>query len=134
MYFTCNRLKKIHFRVGRTAPPDEKKGIVEDSAIYDLPHVDYIWGLPLDVFHLCYEGITKLMLVRIFVKRKTKQAKRYLKSLNHYYTSMRVFSETPRRTRAISVKNLKGNELGVITLSVLPVLALNVIDDKKAHW
>ncbi len=99
-----------------------------------MQHVDYIWGLPLDVFHLSFEGITKLMLSRMFCKRETKQSKRYLAQLNHYYMKMRVFSETARRSRKINVKNLKGNELGLITMSVLPVLALYVIEDKKPHW
>ncbi len=119
------------YRVGRTAPAEEKKGILQDSAIYDLPHVDFVWGLPLDIFHLGYEGITKKMLERMFTKRTTKQSKAYLTRLNYYYTKMKVFSESARKARTIKVKNLKGNELGLITLSVLPVIALHVIDSKK---
>ncbi len=121
-------------RVGTTSPDEEKRGIVADSGVYDMPHVDYIWGLPLDIFHLGYEGITKTMLKRMFVKRDTVQSRKYLARLNHYYTKMRVFSETARKAKVIKVANLKGNELGLITMSVLPVLALQVIDDKKPHW
>ncbi len=131
---TATFLHVIPCRVGKNSPDGEKKGILEDSAVYDMPHVDYIWGLPLDIFHLGYEGITKKMLERMFTKRDTVQSRKYLARLNHYYTKMFVFSETARKARKIKVANLKGNELGLITLSVLPVLALQVIDDKKPHW
>ena len=43
------------------------------------------------------------------------------------YRQMRVFTETPRRARALKVPQLKGNELCIITPTVLPTLAFQVI-------
>ncbi len=110
---------------------DKRKGIIADSALYDFPDLDFIWGLPLDVFHLAFEGITKLMLVRMFVTKTNKEARELLEILSYYYQKMKVFSETARKTRKLSVKQLKGNELAVITFSVFPLLALNLLKDKK---
>ncbi len=47
---------------------------------------------------------------------------------------MPVFSETPRRTRAICVGQFKGNEFGLLTLSAMPTLAYQLIRSKKDEW
>ncbi len=71
------------------------------------------------------------MLVRMFVTRTSKEAKELLETLSYYYQKMKVFSETARKTRKLSVKQLKGNELAVLTFSVFPFLALNLLQEKK---
>ncbi len=71
------------------------------------------------------------MLVRMFVTKTNKEARELLEILSYYYQKMKVFSETARKTRKLSVKQLKGNELAVITFSVFPLLALNLLKDKK---
>ncbi len=110
---------------------EKRKGIIADSALYDFPDLDFIWGLPIDVFHIAFEGITKLMLVRMFVTKSNKETRELLGMLSYYYEKMKVFTETPRKTRKLSVKQLKGNELAVLTFSVFPVLALNLLWEKK---
>ena len=123
-----------HCRYNTDADMDTHKGIVADSGVYDLPDVHYVWGLPLDVFHLCFEGITKLMLVRMFVKRTTKESKMVLSQLSHYYENSKVFSEMASTTRPIRVKQFKGNELRVLTMSAFPILCLFIIEKKTNHW
>ncbi len=106
-----------------------------DSAIYDLEGVDLIWGLPIDVFHIGFEGVTKLMLIRLFVVRDTKESREVLAEVNLLYTSMKVFSAIPRTTRPINqVLSLKGNELKVLTMSLFPVLGTSIIRFQLPIW
>ncbi len=93
-----------------------------------------MWDVAIDVFHLCYEGITKLILRRMFVVRCTVESRNLLAELNAYYTEMRVFSETARPSRRIQVMAFKGNELAVFTLSVLPFMALKLMTRATAPW
>ncbi len=112
-----------------------RKGVVADSALYDIdPPMDTIWMLPIDIFHIAFEGITKTMLTRMFVTRDTRESRAILMQLNYFYKRMRVFSESARRTRTIRPKQLKGSELAVITFSALITLALDIIDAKGDHW
>ncbi len=41
--------------------------VVEDSVLYDMEHFDMVWDVAIDVFHLCYEGITILQHRKMFV-------------------------------------------------------------------
>ncbi len=107
---------------------------MEDSALYDLSCFDVIWQVAIDVFHLCYKGITKLQLRRMFITRNTVESRQLLEELNIHYQAMRVFSETPRTTRKIRVAAFKGNELAVFTLSVMPFLALKLMTRNTAPW
>ncbi len=108
--------------------------VVEDSALYDLEGFDIVWDVAIDVFHLCYEGITKLQLRRMFVVRSTVESRDLLEELNVHYREMRVFSETARTTRTVQVMAFKGNELAVFTLSVMPFLALKLMTRDAAPW
>ena len=104
---------------------------MEDSALYDLEGFDVVWQVAVDVFHLCYEGVTKLMLKRMFIARYTVDT---LQDLNIHYKRMRVFTETARATKTIQVLAFKGNELAVLTLSVMPFLALKLMTWDIAPW
>ncbi len=101
--------------------------MVCDTPLYDWPGLDVIWDLPADVFHLIAEGITKEMLRRMFNSRQNKYSRDILAAMSSSYEAMKVFSETARRTRPIQPGNLKGNELTVITLSVLLHLVAEVM-------
>ncbi len=133
----CNKRTTNNFshRNDTSAPDHEKRDIIADSAIYDLPDVHFIWGLPIDVFHNGWEGLTKLKLVRMFVNRNTKESRQVLAEVNVLYQGMKVFSEIARTTRPITqVLSLKGNELKVLTLTVFPVLATIVIRHQMHPW
>ncbi len=116
------------------APEGERKGVVADSALYDLPLFDTIWMLPIDIFHIGYEGITKTMLYRMFGASSTRESRAILSQLNFLYKRMRVFSEAARKTRTIRPLQLKGSELALITFSALITLALEIIDARTGHW
>ena len=63
------------------------------------------------------------MLVRLFVKRTGKESKSLLRKYSAYYEQMLVFDESPRKTRAINVMQLKGSELQTVVMSTFPYLA-----------
>ncbi len=115
------------------AEREKRKGIIADSALYEFPDLDYIWGLAVDAFHLLFEGIAKQMMVRLFVTKTNREARQLLEELSFHYQKMAVFSETARKTRKISVKQLKGNELFVMTFSVFPYLCLQLLKEKKGQ-
>ncbi len=133
---TCEKFLKNNFsRENPRAPETMKKDIVCDSPIYDLRGVDYVWGLPLDVFHNGFEGVAKLKMIRMLLTKKTKEAREVLAELNLHYEAMTVFSETARTTRAVTqVLSLKGNELKVLSFSVFPVLATSIIRHDIPVW
>ncbi len=107
---------------------------MEDSALYDLEGSDVVWHVAVDVFHLCYEGVTKLMIKRMFIARNTVESRQLLQDLNIHYKGMRVFTEIARATRTIQVLAFKGNKLGVLTLSVMPFLAIKLMTRDTAPW
>ncbi len=113
---------------------EKRKGIIADSALYDFPHLHFIWGLALDAFHLLFEGIAKRMLLRLFVARTDRETRQLLEELSYHYQKMAVFTETARKTRKISIKQLKGNELAVMTFSVFPYLSLQLMKEKKDDY
>ena len=105
-----------------------------DSALYDITNFDFIWGMAIDVFHICFEGISKLMLVRLFVLRTSKESRELLAEISFMYVGTRVFTETARKARRIQVKMLKGNELAVLTLSVFPAIVFCIIEGNTNYW
>ncbi len=126
-----SNLFTITIRSGETWTKDGKVGVVCDTPLYDWPGLDVIWDLPADVFHLIAEGITKEMLRRMFTSRQNKYSRDILAAMSSSYEAMKVFSETARRTRPIQPGNLKGNELTVITLSVLLHLVAEVMAEHE---
>ncbi len=131
---TVTNVIQCIYRENPHAPEEERKGVVADSALYDLPAFDTIWMLPIDIFHIGYEGITKTMLYRMFIASSTRESRAILMQLNFLYKRMRVFSEAARRARTIRPLQLKGSELALITFSAMITLALEVIDAKTGHW
>ena len=128
-------LRQTFFREQTTASDHEKCDIIADSALYDLEGVDFIWGVAIDVFHICFEGISKLMLIRLFLVRNTKESREVLGEVNFLYVNMKVFSETASTARPINqVLSLKGNELKVLTMSLFPVLGTSVIRHELPMW
>ncbi len=90
-----------------------------------------MWGVAIDIFHLGWEGISKLKLVRLFVACKNAEARGLLAEFSFFYEKKQVFSETARTTRCIAVKQMKGNELAVMTMSAFPLLCMVLMRGKK---
>ncbi len=124
----------LNCRLHPTRDDKKSKGVVADSALYDITNFDFIWGLAIDVFHICFEGISKLMLVRLFVLRTSKEFRELLMEISFMYEGTRVFSETARKTRRIQVKMMKGNELAVLTLSIFPAIVFCIIEGNTNYW
>ncbi len=82
-----------------------------------------------DCFHLTAEGCTRRKMERMFINRKSRYSAYILSMMSGAYKSMMVFSEMPRRSRVINPAGMKGNELTVITLSVMPALAIELMED-----
>ncbi len=100
-----------------------------DSPLYDLNNFDIVDDFGTDCFHNVAEGCSKRKLERMFINRKSRYSAYILLTMSGAYKSMRVFSEMPRRSRTINPASMKGNELTVITLSVFPALAIDLMDD-----
>ncbi len=79
------------------------------TPLLDLQYpFDIVHDVPVDDFHLFKEGITKKIAVRIF-KGTSAAAKEVTRAFDELFVRMRVFSESPRRTRSVNdVKKFKG--------------------------
>ncbi len=95
-----------------------------------------MWGLPVDQFHLIFEGIVKEMLKRMFINRGTIESRRFHRALSDMFRGTRVFSEIPRAARPLHLSSLKGNEYGVLALSVLIPFCVQILKDapEDSHW
>ncbi len=113
---------------------NQRKGVIADSALYDLPQFDIVWDCPIEEFHNIKEGLSKQIMHRMFIKKKTVYSRAVKNELSQLYENMAVFSESPRKTRAISVGQFKGNEFGLLTLSAMPTLSYFIIRSKKDEW
>ncbi len=102
-----------------------------DTPLYDLRNFDIVEDFGTDCFHNIAEGCSKIKIERMFINRKSRYSAYILLMMSGAYKSMKVFSEMPRRSRTISPANMKGNELTVITLSVFPALAVELMDDSE---
>ena len=97
-------------RAGEPVDREETKGILGCSPLLDVPGFDIINDMPLDEFHLLREGATKLMMERIFKLNSSDYAKEVFSRVNRAYTKMRVFGQSPRRTRTLlRLPDFKGN-------------------------
>ncbi len=116
---------------------EERQGIIRFSPLFDLISAfNIVWGLPVDKFHLIFEGIVKEMMKRMFVGSSSAEARGFHRALSEMYQATRVFSETPRAARPLLLSSLKGHEYGLLTLSVLIPFALKVLKDvpEQSHW
>jgi len=110
-------------RITQRPDADDRFGYINECPLVHLnADIDLVWCFPLDVFHLCFEGITAKMLKNLFLIRTGKLFRDLLADFTKSYEAMKVFSETARYTRRLNLKRLKGHEYGVITLSALPHL------------
>ncbi len=116
---------------------EDRQGITTFSPLFDLlGPFSIVWGLPVDQFHLIFEGIVKEMLKRMFGNVSNKDSRAFHRSLSEMYEGTRVFSETPRATRPLLLSTLKGHEYGLITLSVLIPFAVRILGnvEEKTVW
>ena len=86
-----------------------RMGVKRDTPLIDLNGFDIIWSVPIEEFHLIKEGISKLMLERMFTGT-AESVVRTFKKLSAMYSGMAVFSETSRRPREIKLKQFKGKQ------------------------
>ena len=114
-------------------PPHFACGILGYSPLLDLDGFDIVDDLPLDMFHLLFEGWTRNVLTRLL--GTSVEAKKIFKAFNKEYMRMKTFKHTPRRTRSLQyVPDFKGSELGTLLFASFPALfkdAMNLPDDKK---
>ena len=92
-----------------------------------------MWGVPVDQFHLIFEGIVKEMMKRMFTNSGNKESRSFHRALSELYEGTRVFSETPRATGPLLLSTLKGHEYGFITLSVLIPFAVKILGNVESN-
>ena len=83
---------------------------------------------------MCKEGMTKLIVSRLFEQTKAATAKRIFAEWSEVYENTRVFTETARRSRKITTKNMKGSEFGVLLFAAFPSLILQLEDYQTGIW
>ncbi len=106
----------------------ERQGITDFSPLFDLiSPFSIVWGLPVDQFHLIFEGIVKEMLKRMFTNSTSKESRAFHRAFSDLYEGTKVFSETAHSTRPLLLSSLKGNEYEVLTLSVLIPFAVQIL-------
>ena len=116
-------------------PNHDGQGITGNTPLYRVPPpFSVIWDIPTEEFHLCKEGITKLLVKRLLEDSKAKTAKKIKAEWSEIYENTRVFSETARRTRQISTSQMKGSEFGVLLFSAFPSLVVILERYKTGHW
>ncbi len=115
---------------------EERQGLQEFSPLFDLQTCfDIVWDVNVDPFHLLFEGITKECLRRMFTAEKTQVSRAFHRLLSRLYESTKVFSEAPKRTKALVFSSLKGHEYGLLTFSVLLPFALDTMRNVSAgEW
>ncbi len=111
-----------------------RQGIIYYTPILDLHEpFDIVWDMPPEQFHLIYEGITKQILQRMFDTSSTVHSRQLLYTLDETYSSLQVFTETPRKPRKICVLRMKGSEFATLAMSVFPVLIKDLLSSKAMH-
>lgn len=111
------------------------RGITDVSPLLHVqqPGFNIVLDVPVDAFHLLYEGVTKAILVRCFIKCQNFYSRTKFSELTLVYENTSVFSETARRPAPILVKQLKGNQLQTLTLAVFPCL-IDFMADGTGVW
>ena len=105
------------------------------TVLYELLEpFSIVWSLPPDEFHLVKEGLTKLIVKRLFEDSSTRTSKAIFTRWNMAYELCRVFTESARRTRKIATGSMKGSEFGVLVYSAFPVLVEILEDYEAGHW
>ena len=79
------------------------------------------------------EGVGKMLISRLLEERDTKETRDILLEWSTAYEAMKVFSETARCTRQISVSLMKGNELGLAVYAGFPLL-VNILGRRGEKW
>ena len=70
----------------------------------------------------------------MFTARKTRYSRELLAKLSKAYGELKVFKETSRMGRAIVLSQMKGSEMGVVTYTLLPTLAVDMIQSDRDFW
>lgn len=110
-------------------------GLKAWSPLHLLPQpFSFIFSVPPEEFHLIKEGLTKLIIRRLFESTSAAASQELLGRWSDIYESAQVFSETPRRTKAIQTSMMKGSELGYVAYAGFPVLVDLLEDYEGEVW
>ena len=99
-----------------------------------MPNFNIIFDVVMDEFHLCKEGIAKLMLKRLFEDSQKSECKDIYNEWNNAYQATSVTSEIPRCSRNISTGKLKGSELTALIHSTFPFLLKVMQQGTYSYW
>ena len=102
--------------------------------MHDVPNFSVMWNLPTESFHLCQEGVTKMVVRRLLEETTNRVAVAIFADWGGKYEVMKVFSESSRRTRRIKTADLKGSEFGLLLYTAFPVLVEILEDHPDGHW
>lgn len=83
---------------------------------------------PYDEFHLLFEGLTKLIIKRLFEASNTNTSRAVMTRWREALDLTSTFSESARRPRKIETGKLKGSEFGFILHTGFPVL-VDILED-----
>ena len=106
-------------------------GVKEYTPLYTIPRpFSVVWSVPVEQFHLLYEGLAKMFIVRLFIDSAPSESRDIFAEWNQMTA---VFSETPRRARKITGQ-MKGAEYAVMSFTAFPTLVLLMQDRDADYW
>ena len=115
-------------------PTVDARGITGTTPLYRLANFNIIFDVVMDEFHLCKEGLAKLMLKRMFEDSTAVECRNIYHEWNNAYQATSVLSEIPRCARNISTGKLKGSELTVLIHSTFPFLIKVMQQGTYKYW
>ena len=106
-------------------PHDEKKGIVGNTPLMELPNFDVVKNSPAEYMHSVCSGVVKRMIELTFSvgANRPRQTKRKLSSTIEFNLCMlatKVPRESSRRSRELDLAVMKAQELRNIVLFYFP--------------
>ena len=121
---------------GEKLPPDEAKGVVGKSPLFEIPNFDFVYGSPTEYLHSVSLGAVKRLIELTFsvgetrsrvTTRKLSNPKKY----NEQMRGVKVTRECSRRVRDLDFAVMKGQEFRNVILFFVPVVINCIEDDAK---
>ena len=119
--------KKMH--------PDDAKGVVGKSPLFQIPHFDFVASVPPEYMHSVCLGVSKSMVKLTFNvgeswPRITRRKLSDPADFNKQMQNIKVLKEFSRKNRALDFSVMKAQEFRNIVLFFFPLI-INCIEPKE---
>lgn len=116
--------------------PQEKKGIIGRSVLFDIPRYNFVRDTPAEYMHSTCLGVIKRLVELTFSvgevrPRKTNRKLSDPKQFNVLMRSIKNFKECSRRARDLDFSVLKAAEFRDLALLYFPLIVECIEDEQK---